>query len=446
MKSSLLQLYRPVFARLAAASGPLPRRRRLLSEGAWVFGGQAASALGLLVGTRLLTEFVPPDTFGTVNLLVGLNTLGFNLFCLPQLLTVLRFYPEAAARGETQQLRRTFAAMLRKTGALLVAAVLLIGAGVTYGTSYSYGVFLVLAALVVAEVWRTFEWNLLSAARRQGAYALWSMAESWARPLLAVLAVLVFGVRTEAVLAGYLAATAGGVLLFALLRKREAPAEAKPEERQEIRKQEIRRYALPLLPLALVAWVGGISDRYIIAAIVGVEETGVYSATYGLISRPFLMLNGVVELLLRPIYFQAVADGDRPREARILRAWMWLMALAAAAGGLLITLLRQTIADLFFGEQYRSGADLMPWIALGYAFLSVAYVGEKPSYAHKRTMWVLVIQATGAVLSVAVAIPLVHALGVLGAALAVPVYYGAQLIVALIAKQKVERLVADSGE
>ncbi len=66
--------------------------RRLLKEVAWAGFGKIAAALGMLVGIRLLTEKVPKEVYGTVSLLIGLITLGNNLFAAPLLQAAQRFH------------------------------------------------------------------------------------------------------------------------------------------------------------------------------------------------------------------------------------------------------------------------------------------------------------------------------------------------------------------
>ena len=48
---------------------------------------------------RVLTEFIPPDVFGTVSLLMGVSALAQSLFSFPLGQSLLRFYPEYATIG-----------------------------------------------------------------------------------------------------------------------------------------------------------------------------------------------------------------------------------------------------------------------------------------------------------------------------------------------------------
>ena len=93
--------------------------------------------------------------------------------------------------------------------------------------------------------------------------------------------------------------------------------------------------------------------------------------------------------------------------------------------------LRGELGRLLLASQYQGASDLMPWIALGYAFLAVSYVFEKICYAHSRTKLVSLIQMFGTLSIVGLSFPSIQLLGLQGAAFAVPVAFGLQLIVSI---------------
>ena len=90
-------------------------RRNIIKEGSWVFIGQILTALAALVGIRLITEFVPPKVYGSVTLLIGITTLGRNLFCTPLLQACYRFYPDAERYKSISELRKIITDYLRKS-------------------------------------------------------------------------------------------------------------------------------------------------------------------------------------------------------------------------------------------------------------------------------------------------------------------------------------------
>jgi O-antigen/teichoic acid export membrane protein len=404
----------------------------LFTRGVWVALGQGVGALGLLVGTRLLTEYVPPASLGTVSLLVGVITLGGNIFCAPQVHAASRFFPEMQLQGEIPRLRRTIGWSLRRTTLLLCGLLLVGGFFWSRWEGLSYGVIVAGVGLLYAEIFRTLETSLLIADQRQKEYALWMAVETWARPALALLLVVWMGSYPEWVLAGYFGATLGGYVSFRSMGQPEARTANETNsavDRALLR--EIRHYALPLVPLALVGWVNALSDRYVIAGFTGVAAAGIYATVYGLISRPFLMLHGILLAVLRPVYFQAVSDNDDGVAQQTIRLWIGATVLLASLGVLAIWALKDVLAWLLLAEAYRSASALMPILALGFALQILSQVLNSVSLAYKESRNVLISETSGAVSWLIIGIPAVMALGMSGAALATVLGYFIQALVAL---------------
>jgi O-antigen/teichoic acid export membrane protein len=415
-----------------------PEKRRLLGDAVWVALGQVASAAGLLVGMRLLTEFVPPEIFGTVSLLIGVATLGSSLFCNPQLQAAVRFYPDLARQNQIGLLRTVVVRSLRRTCTLLAGLILVGGAIWSFCTGLSYGVFVALAALLVSGVFSTLETNLLGAARRQRAVASWNVAENIARPGLGILAVVAFGVTPTALLAGYAVATAGILLIFrAGSRRKRVGMDSESEHAPSALAEEIHRYAKPLIPMAIVSWVNALSDRYILGEWAGPEQVGIYAAAYGLISRPFLMAGGMLLLTLRPVYYEAIANGNKAVERRALRLWVGATVCTCAAGVLGIFYLRESIAEILLAPKYRSGAAIMPILAAGFSLMIVSHVFSAICYAHKKTNSVLWLESGAAAAMIVFGIPLIMLLGLRGAAIATTAAYAIQAGLAIYLSRRV---------
>ena len=369
--------------------------------------------------------------------------LGRLVLGAPVVQAALRFYPDAARSRGLGGLRRVSRALLLRAAAVLALLILAAGPVVAGPLRLSWRAFALLAALVAVDVARTFEVSLLNAARLQRPFALWSAADYWARPALALAAVAALGATAEAVLLGYVLATAG---LYLFARAATGAAGLAPEASgaaPELR-AAILRYAAPLVPLALASWITSLSDRYFIAAWLGAAPVGVYAAAYGLGSAPFLMAQAAIELSLRPAYFDAVSAGDRGEERRTFRLWLSSTAAVCAAGVAAVLVWRDEITTLALAPRYREAALLLPWIAAGYALWALGAVFEKPCYAYKRTGFVLVIQAAGAAACLAAVPVLIHLHGLRGAAMAAPAYYGLQLAVAIYASRAARR-AAGSG-
>jgi len=400
-------------------------KKRILGEGSWVIGGQLAIALALLIGVRLLTEFLPPDVYGTLALVMGLTNLGKGLFCQPLMQAAYRLHADLNSQNGIHCLRITIAKLLIIATVGLTCLILICGMLYCVYTPLSYTVFIALVGCLIVEILALQEQNYMSAARRQKAYAIWLSADAWLRPLLAIYMILIFGATPQSVLSGYFAATGFILLCVKLLpfkHEGNRPSSSKEVESPKL-KTEILRYALPLMPLALVGWITAASDRYIIGSLLGIGQVGIYSAAYGLIAQPFGMSYGVITKTLRPIHNQAVSSGDVRLEKRVFRSWLLTTTILSLLGVAAIILLSKWIAFLCLSEKYRSSTSLFPWFATGFALLAVAHVFESALYAFKSTKSVLLGQSVAAFFTIAFSVPMIYCWGLMGAAMACPLYY-----------------------
>src|SRR5574343_1262700 len=84
----------------------LLKQKSLLNDAFWALSGQLLSALALLIGTRVLTEWVSPDVFGQVALLNGFVALGVAVFSYPFICAGMRLLPECRNVLERAELFR----------------------------------------------------------------------------------------------------------------------------------------------------------------------------------------------------------------------------------------------------------------------------------------------------------------------------------------------------
>jgi O-antigen/teichoic acid export membrane protein len=410
-----------------------PSRKRLVGEAVWVFAGQLASALGALVGLRLITEAVPPSVYGSVVLAVGTVALAEGFAVGPLMQAVLRFYPEYASGLGEAALRRIVVGALRQP-VLWLSGILLLALGTwSHQAHDGFALGPLCVVLFLVEVVRSVEVTFLNAARKQRVMAQLVAADAWLRPLLAVAAVRLLGAHAVAVVAGYIAGTALSLAGFYGLSQADGVARASLRLLHDDSAADGKRlwaYARPLVLLPLVGWVMGQADRYIVGVLAGLELAGLYAAIYGLASRPFLMLANGVELTLRQVYYTQVSAGSRAGERRVFLLWLGAVSGAALLLLLAIALLHRQIAALLLAAEYRAHSALMIWIAAGYVLAACTQVVERICYALHDTRGVLLIQAGGAALSLTVTVPMVLAFGIQGAAWAAPIYFGLQLALA----------------
>jgi O-antigen/teichoic acid export membrane protein len=408
--------------------------RRHLTDALWVISGTALSAVGTLVGIRVLTQYLAPAAYGAVSLALGLSTLAISLVATPLTQAAIHYYPALTQSDSTAELLRSLRRSFGRAVPWTVAGAVLAAAAYMRWGGGSPVLVIILVLLLASDCWRSANLSLLNAARRHRPYALWVAGDAALRPLAAVLGVLLLGSAPEVVLGAYVVVSMTLVLVFSHRSGKTALATARPYSREESVALDKRLwdYAIPLIPLGVIGWISNLGDRYVIGGLLSVADAGVYAAIYGLSSSPFLMVGGTVELALRPIHQAAVARGDQGHSRKMYRIWLISVAAVCGVGVLALAFGHRLVASLFVGAAYRHASDLMPWIGLGYAIRSVSAVFERMCYAYGQTRRVLMIQSCS-VAATLVATPLgVITLGLKGAAIAVPVYFSVQLAAAVV--------------
>ena len=357
-------------------------------------------------------------------------------------------FPECSRKGTLDLLLLTSTRILR-AWTLLFAGFLSFGL-LTYSLATHLNPWLLalVPGLLIIDTARAYQITLLNAARRQRLMATWLGAETWIRSLLALAGVMVIGPNTEAVLAGYVL---GSWLLWLYLKRAAAshsvqrvsrvPGDPSVERADDFRRirDELKRYARPLVPLAIVGWISGQADRYIIGGLLGLASAGQYAAIYGLVSRPFLMLGATIELIFRQVLYEAVSADDLRRTQSVLLEWLVIVGVLSVLGVVGFSFFYSKIASILLAESYREGAHLIPWIASGYCLFLLAQVIERVCYATRETGAVLLIQTTSAISSVPISTIGVLCSGLSGAARAVPAYFGLQLALTLAFTYRIAR-------
>jgi len=416
------------------------KNKGLISDGLWVASGQLLSAIGTLIGLRALTEYVSPSIYGSITLLLAASNLALGTLFTPIMQAAIKYYSHYHSSNRFTNFRYT--ALFILTTRLFPFILILASCWpiVDHYKLVSLDEYSLLIFIFLLDGIRSFETVLLNAARQQKSYALISLIEAWGRPFMAVLIITTYGASIFSVLLGYASTTLLVLLFFYLLANPVRKHAYQPSKVDTKLKSEIVKYSLPLLPLATVGWLSGVGDRYIIAGTLGMEDVGIYAAVYGLLNRPFMMLGSTIELTLRPLYNQAIAEGKDQKAHFLLMKWLFVVFFSASLGWSIVTIFKDFWISIFLAEAYKQGEQLMPWIAGGSAILILSHVFEKVCYGYGRTGLILITQTFGALIGLVGAYIGVTNWGIQGAAIAAPIYFGIQLIISFIAANTTRKL------
>ncbi|MBP1148276.1 MULTISPECIES: lipopolysaccharide biosynthesis protein [Methylocaldum] len=410
--------------------------RRIFGDASWALLGQVGSGVVLLLGTRIITELVSPEVYGQVALLTGIVALGVGIFAYPFICAGMRLLPECLEPGKRSALHRVVRGLAARSSTVAVFFLAFGGAAYSQMTGLDPWLFGVAALLFLATVRREIGFQLLIGERRQREASLWQTSDGILRPLFAILLVWYWGPNAAWVLLGYAFASIASNTVWSFVHR--------PKRSKRIRhrsavlgnlKRDVRAYAVPLIPMELLSWFSGLGDRYIVGYLMTAADVGIYAAAYTLTNEAFNRSAIVLLRTFQPVYFQHFSAGRKEQAFKIF--WIWLSCVAAMgiAGVVALVVLKDWVAGLLLAGSYHSAAVLMPIIGAGCALQALGMVASQPLLAVKRTRPLLVGRLCGAI-AAAVAIPLmIQKYGLIGAAMAAPVYFGIEaFVMAMLAR------------
>jgi O-antigen/teichoic acid export membrane protein len=306
--------------------------------------------------TRLLT----PAALGSYTFVfsVVLVMQSSLFFALP--ITVMRFYPQAAAAGwQDRFLKQAYAlfyALAGVTAALGVGAGLLVDLPAEYRLAAWLGLPLVLARSLVQ-----LNQSVNRSTNRMGRHNMIEGVHAALGFGLGLVALSVLGHGPESIILGLLvAAIVCAAVDFRLLGAPFRPA-AGAFRRQELR--QLVDYAWPLVAAQATEIVMQNGERFLLAALAGTGVLGIYAVAYSLVDRPTTLICLSITTTTFALAMQVLER--QGREAARIQAGrngiaLLAMALPACAG---LSLTAHNIAAVLVGPAFRDGvAALIPII------------------------------------------------------------------------------------
>jgi O-antigen/teichoic acid export membrane protein len=406
------------------------KSRSLLNDGLWVAASQVFAALGQLAGIRILTEILTPGVFGSVSLYLGMVALFSVGYANPTMQAVLRYYPEYLDQGGGGGVRAVAFQQIMNLIIYSLPALIVIN-GIAFWVGWVNMEHLVLlVALIFVEMARMQNTTVLNAVRAHREFGIWSVAESWGRPLLAYVLIGVFGATTTVVLFGFFIAS---LVIFVVMRRYvpQDTIQGLPVNRRPELKEKFWKYSMPLLPLGMLGWVSGMADRYIIGSLLSPADVGLYVAVYSIASRPMLMLGRVIETTIRPAYQKAVVERNHDQAKDYLLNWLLVIAIGGIGIVVFSAFAHEWICNILLGPDYRKTSGFLPWITGGYLLLISSHLANRICYANNATKAILAIEGFNAFLILVIGFICIYNIGLFGAVIAVPICYGLKFLLSI---------------
>jgi O-antigen/teichoic acid export membrane protein len=392
-------------------------RRRLLSGGAWAFGGKILIAFTGLISSALLARLLSRQEAGVYVLAYSIVSLGTTLGALGLTGTVVRLVAMNMGLGRVGRVRRVVGVVVGvgTLGALGVGlAYLLFGnylAEVVFESPALAAVsglvagWIVVGTLqgVLGETFRGF--HDIRLATVLGGQTTGTATGVATMVLLSVSLFLLWLAKGQATLATVilLAVCSGAAttLLSGWLLRRKVAGLA-PQSSDEDKKTnfkavfgEVLSVSWPLLVTAIVMFTRTNVDVWVLGAFRPQGDVALYgfaNRLVAMVTMPLIMVNAVVPPLVAEMYSQGRTE-DLERALRGVAALSGIPALLASMGCIFFA---GPIMGLVFGDDYRGGAIVLALLSVGLLVSVLAgSCGVVLTYSgHQKTMMTIAL-ATG---------------------------------------------------
>lgn len=344
------------------------RSRRLFKEGGWIVFGQVLMIVGSLVGVRLLTELLPPESYGELALGMTIATFVNQIILGPLGGGLIRFYAPAVEDGDLAgYLIAAKKLMLFATGLICLIALFVITGLIVSGQAHWIAMTLGTLLFAVLSGYNANLSGIQTAARQRSIVAMHQGVEPLLRSLVAVGALLWLGVSSTIAMIGYVIAALlvlGSQLYFFQNTIRECTVNEKKKDWQPA----IWSFSWPIGVFGVFTFFQLASDRWALQLLATTSEVGSYAVLYQLGYYPISLVAGMAIQFLIPILYQRSGDArDSERNVRVSRlGWQltWLSLGLTGFAFFAALLLHPIIFKILVAERYRSISYLMPWFVV----------------------------------------------------------------------------------
>ena len=296
----------------------------------------------MLVGIRILTEYLSPDEYGKLGLSLTVAAL-FNEVAIGGLLSAFtRFYSIASKLNDLQRYLLSVGRLLGISGLVAccvtaggIMVMSLLGSNTSWTGLLSIGLFAILFGSSAALN------GVFNGARERKFVAVHTSLDMWLRVAFVLVAAHWFVSSAQTVLWSYVAALVL-VLLLQAYRVRQlfvASVCRKPTEVGErFWAREMLRFAWPVAVWGSFTWAQQAADRWSLETFHSTADVGMYSVILQLGYFPMTLVMGMVGTFLTPIFFERTDEQQRrfnrdqdPVWRRILFAGLMFSGLGGMA-------------------------------------------------------------------------------------------------------------------
>jgi O-antigen/teichoic acid export membrane protein len=388
---------------------PVASAPRLFESAAVYAAANVLSSAIPFVLLPVLTRVLSPADFGMVAMFSVLQAILFPLVGLGTKHAVAAHF--FSPGGDTARFLVTCLALTAVSSASLALLMLPFRDFLASMTFLPAGWLLVAVAAAAAQVVVMLTLALWQARRSAVRFGIFQVLQAATNVGLSLLFVLSLGLGWE----GRVLGQVGALVLFAalgILALWSACDLAWPPRADHLR--EALAFGLPLVPHGLAGAAAMVADRFLITAMLNVEQTGLYTAALQ-IAMVLALAVQAFNRAYQPWLFGGLQQGSAAFRRRAVQgSYVYFFFLAAAAA--IVGLAAPSIVRVVLGEGFQSAATFIPFLAFGVAFGGMYNAVANYLILSRRTAWLSLASVVAGAVNIAGGILLIRHNGALGAA------------------------------
>ncbi|OQX60237.1 MAG: hypothetical protein B5M52_00730 [Helicobacteraceae bacterium 4484_230] len=366
----------------------------------------------------VLTVYLSPEDYGTAaTYMAYIGLLGVAVHLNMTGAVNVNFF-----RFSTKEELRVyvFNVLLIVSVAASLLFVLLLFAGDWFGSIIGLPVVWLYVGLaaVVAQFFTMLNLGLWQVQQKAKQYGIYQIALTLATVSMVLLLVVVYGLKWQGQLAGQAVAAIvfAFISLAVIVRRGFLTLQIEPEYIKDALK-----FGIPLIPHALSGWFRTGVDRFFLTAILGSAATGIYAVGY-----QFGMIIGIAAMAFNqafsPYLYRKLKTINEAQKLQLVKL-TYLSFAAFLLLAAIITFGAPWVIARFLDARYASAAEVVPWVAFGYAFQGMYFMVVNYIFYLKKTYILAAVTFFSGLLHVVISYMLIHSNGEIGASQATTISF-----------------------
>lgn len=382
----------------------------------------------------ILTRYLSTDDYGMIAMytnLVGVAAIFVGL-SIPGAVGVNYFHLDK------EQLRRYIGNavnILLLSTAVVLLLITLFQKSVTERIDFPMAwVYIAVAAALMQSI-TDINLVLWRSQQRAAPFALYEIAQTIVNISISLILVVVLEYGWEGRMTAIAVTTIvfGGISLFFVTRRGYFTF-----DKSAVYVKDILKFGVPLIPHQLGLWIRSGVDVFLISAIAGIAQTGLYVVGYQLGAIVGMMAHAFNNAYSPYLYNKLKDINDEDKRKLVVFTYAYFFGIFIMAIGL--SAFFAFLMPFFLGESFQGSEEFIIWIAVAFSFHGMYLMVVNYIFYVKKNHWISVITLSCSLLHVALSYVLIKSNGALGAAHATTISFAVTFVAIWILSMKTYKM------